>query len=95
MVLFIEADSGFPVESEFSWPIMVASPMSCTASEVGMPVLALSSYSSFENARSSGPELSIRSVITMPHPPQNLSPVTPSVTIKLFPQREQRLSISE
>src|SRR5579864_667729 len=87
MVLFIDADSGFPVTSLFAWPIIVASPMSCIASDVGEPVLLLSSDSSFENERHSGPVSSTRSEITKPHPEQNLSPVTLSVTSDFFPHR--------
>src|SRR5574342_342281 len=93
IVLFMDADSGFPVTSLFACPIMVASPMSCIASEVGEPVLLLSSYSSFENERHSGPESSTRSVITKPHPPQNLSPVVLSVSMEFFPQRAHLIPV--
>src|ERR671911_508174 len=87
MVLFIEADNGLPEASLSTGPIMVASPMSCIAREVGIPARLLSSCSSFENARHSGPVSSILSVTTNPQFPQNISPLELSVTIGPFPQR--------
>src|SRR5215216_778799 len=87
MVLFIDADNGFPEASLSTGPIMVASPMSCIAREVGIPARLLSSCSSFENARHSGPVSSILSVTTNPQFPQNISPLELSVTIGPFQQR--------
>ena len=55
MVLRMVAESGLPVASLSVCPITVASPMSCMASEVGVPVLALSVPSSLENERHSWP----------------------------------------
>src|SRR5579863_266901 len=89
MVCFIEEERGFPIASVLPCPIIVASPMSCTASDVGNPVLALSSYSSFVNARVSDPKSTIRSCMTKPHPLQNFSPVELSVTRESFPHRMQ------
>src|SRR5437660_6481572 len=90
IVLFIDAESGFPDASLSAGPIIVASPMSCIASDVGVPVLLRSSCSSLENDLHSGPDSSTRSVRTNPQPPQNISPVVLSVTIGPFPQRGQR-----
>src|SRR5579875_137496 len=90
IVLFIDAERGFPDASLSAGPMIVASPISCIASDVGVPVLLLSSCSSFENDLHSGPDSSTRSVITKPHPPQNISPVVLSVTMGPFPQRGQR-----
>src|SRR5215831_929066 len=90
MVLFIDADNGFPDASLSAGPMIVASPISCIARDVGVPVLLRSSCSSLENDLHSGPDSSTRSVITNPHPPQNISPVVLSVTIGPFPQRGQR-----
>src|SRR3989337_3827743 len=59
--------------------------MSCIASEVGTPVLLLSSCSSFEKERHSGPDSSNLSVMTKPQLPQNVSPVLLSVTKRPFP----------
>src|SRR5579863_7090169 len=95
MVLFIDTESGFPVASLLSCPIIVARPISWIARDDGPPVLDLSSCSSFENERLSGPESSIRSLTTKPHTPQNLSPVEPSVTMALFPQRAHFMYASE
>src|ERR671933_495583 len=89
IVLFIEAESGLPDASLSTGPIIVASPMSCMASDVGMPVLLLSSCSSFEKARHSGPSSSILSLTTKPQLPQNISPLELSVTIDPLPQRGQ------
>ncbi len=90
MVLFIEDVSGFPDASLSAWPIIVARPMSCIASEVGVPVRVRFSPSSFEKERHSGPSSSTRSVATNPHVLQNISPVLPSVSIAPFAQRGQR-----
>src|SRR5438093_3136601 len=90
IVLFIEAESGLPEASLSTGPIMVASPISCIASDVGMPARLLSSCSSFENARHSGPSSSILSLTTKPQFPQNISPLELSVTIEPLPQRGQR-----
>src|ERR671927_774845 len=90
IVLFIEAERGLPDASLSTGPIMVASPMSCMASDVGIPVLLLSSCSSFENARHSGPSSSILSLTTKPQLPQNISPLELSVTIEPLPQRGHR-----
>src|SRR5262249_16656378 len=87
---FIEADRGFPDASLSTGPIIVASPMSCIANDVGIPVLLLSSCSSFENALHSGPVSSILSVTTYPQLPQNISPLELSVTIGPFPHLGQR-----
>src|ERR687889_317690 len=87
IVLFIEADKGLPDASLSTGPIIVASPMSCIAREVGIPARLLSSCSSFENARHSGPVSSILSVTTNPQFPQNISPLELSVTMGPFPQR--------
>src|SRR6476660_4460834 len=90
IVLFIDADSGFPEASLSTGPIIVANPISCIANDVGTPALLRSSCSSFENALHSGPVSSILSVTTKPQLPQNISPVELSVTIGPFPQRGQR-----
>src|SRR3712207_2701696 len=90
IVLFIEAERGLPDASLSTGPIMVASPISCIARDVGMPVLLLSSCSSFEKARHSGPSSSILSLTTKPQFPQNISPLELSVTIEPLPQRGQR-----
>src|SRR5713226_3424195 len=90
IVLFIDADRGFPEASLSAGPIIVASPMSCIASDVGVPVLLRSSCSSLEKDLHSGPDSSTLSVSTKPQPPQNISPVVLSVTIGPFPQRGQR-----
>src|SRR5919199_674432 len=87
MVLFIDADNGFPEASLSTGPMIVASPISCIARDVGIPARLLSSCSSFENARHSGPISSILSVTTNPQFPQNISPLELSVTIGPFPQR--------
>src|SRR5919201_4008167 len=87
IVLFIDADNGFPEASLSTGPIIVARPISCIASEVGMPARLLSSCSSLEKARHSGPVSSILSVTTNPQLPQNISPLELSVTIGPFPQR--------
>src|SRR5579864_9036806 len=92
IVFFIDADKGFPVESLLACPITVASPMSCTARDVGIPVLALSSNCSFENDCLSGPKSFTISFTTNPHPPQNRSPVVPSVNILAFPHLAHRAS---
>src|SRR5206468_2869695 len=68
----------------------LTSPMSCIASDVGVPVLLRSSCSSLENDLHSGPDSSTRSVRTNPQPPQNISPVVLSVTMGPFPQRGHR-----
>src|ERR1700687_2415893 len=94
IVFFIDADNGFPVESLFSCPITVARPMSCIARDVGTPVLALSSNCSFENDCLSGPKSFTISFTTNPHPPQNRSPVVPSVNILALPHLPHRASIS-
>jgi hypothetical protein len=90
MVLFIDAESGLPDASLSTGPIIVASPMSCMARDVGMPALLLSSCSSLENARHSGPSSSILSLTTKPQLPQNISPLELSVTMEPLPQRGQR-----
>src|SRR5574338_569941 len=90
MVLFMDDVSGLPDASLSAWPIIVASPMSCMASEVGVPVRVRFSPSSFEKERHSGPSSSTRSVATNPHVLQNISPVLPSVSIAPFAQRGQR-----
>src|ERR1051326_4743596 len=90
MVLFMDAESGFPDASLSAGPIIVASPMSCIASEVGVPVLLRSSCSSLENDLNSGPDSSTLSISTNPNPPKNISPVVLSVPIGPFPQRGQR-----
>src|ERR671926_1881132 len=87
IVLFIEAERGLPDASLSTGPIIVARPMSCMASDVGIPARLLSSCSSLEKARHSGPISSILSVITKPQFPQNISPLELSVTIGTFPQR--------
>ena len=56
MVLLIEAERGFPVASLSVGPIIVASPISCIAKDVGTPARLLPSCSSFENDRHSGPD---------------------------------------
>src|ERR687890_175042 len=86
----MEAERGLPDASLSTGPIMVASPISCMARDVGMPVLLLSSCSSFEKARHSGPSSSILSLTTKPQLPQNISPLELSVTIEPLPQRGQR-----
>src|SRR5260370_6955221 len=86
IVLFIDADRGFPEASLSAGPIIVASPISCIASEVGVPVLLRSSCSSLEKDLHSGPDSSTLSVRTKPQPPQNISPVLLSLTIEPFPQ---------
>src|SRR5215218_4400290 len=86
----MEAESGLPDASLSTGPMMVASPMSCIASDVGIPALLLSSCSSFEKARHSGPSSSILSLTTKPQLPQNISPLELSVTIDPLPQRGQR-----
>src|SRR5574338_614238 len=90
MVLFMDDVSGLPDASLSAWPIIVASPMSCMASEVGVPVRVRFSPSSFEKERHSGPSSSTRSVATNPHVLQNISPVLPSVSIAPFAQRGHR-----
>src|SRR5919205_4006135 len=90
IVLFIEADKGLPDASLSTGPIIVASPISCMARDVGMPVLLLSSCSSFEKALHSGPSSSILSLTTKPQLPQNISPLELSVTIEPLPQRGHR-----
>ena len=55
-----------PEASLFSEPMMVARPMSCIATEVGRPVLLLSSFSSFEKDRHSGPVSIAFSLTTKP-----------------------------
>src|SRR5438445_9874532 len=70
--------------------MIVARPISCMASDVGIPARLLSSCSSLEKARHSGPISSILSVTTNPQLPQNISPLELSVTIGPFPQRGQR-----
>src|SRR5690242_10905595 len=87
IVLFIDADKGFPEASLSIGPIIVANPMSCMAKEVGIPARLLSSCSSFEKALHSGPVSSILSVTTNPQFPQNISPLELSVTMGPFPQR--------
>jgi hypothetical protein len=89
MVLFIEEDNGLPVASLLAGLITVDSPLSCIVSDVGAPVLAVSTPPCVENDRFSGPDSSTFSVITKPHFPQNCSPVTLSVNRDFFPQREQ------
>jgi hypothetical protein len=86
----MEAESGLPDASLSTGPMMVASPMSCIASDVGMPALLRSSCSSFEKARHSGPSSSILSLTTKPQLPQNISPLELSVTIEPLPHRGQR-----
>src|SRR5688572_22290189 len=86
----MEAESGLPDASLSTGPIIVASLMSCMASDVGMPVLLLSSCSFFEKARHSGPSSSILSLTTKPQLPQNISPLELSVTMEPLPQRGQR-----
>src|SRR6188472_1679271 len=90
MVLFIEADKGLPEASLSTGPMIVANPISCIASEVGTPALLLSSCSSLEKALHSGPVSSIRSFITKPQFPQNISPVELSVTIGPLPHLGHR-----
>ena len=87
MVLFIDEERGFPVESLFVGPIIVARPMSCIAKEVGTPARLRPSCSSFENDLHSGPDSDTFSVRTKPHLPQKFSPVFASVTSVAFPHR--------
>src|SRR5574340_304636 len=95
MLLFMDADSGFPYASLFTGPMTVASPISCSASEVGIPALLLLSYSSLENERHSADDSSNLSINTNPQFPQNLSPVMLSVIIWIFPQRGQLSVLGE
>jgi hypothetical protein len=98
MVLFIVDVRGFPEESLFIGLMIVASPLSCIANDVGAPVRVGSAPPSFENDLHSGPESCKVSVITKPHFPQNLSPVTLSANMEFFPQRphvESALIISK
>jgi hypothetical protein len=87
MVLFIEEDSGLPVASLLAGLITVDSPLSCIVSDVGAPVLAVSTPPCVENDRLSGPDSFTFSEITKPHFAQNCSPVTSSVSKEFFPQR--------
>src|SRR5439155_11452809 len=86
-VAFIEAERDLPEASLFTPPITVARPMSCMAIEVGIPPLLLSSFSSFEKARHSGPASSIFSLTTKPQLEQKSSPPAVSTIIGPFPQR--------
>jgi hypothetical protein len=70
--------------------MIVESPLSCIASDVGAPVLVGSVLPSFENDLHSGPESCNVSEITKPHLEQNRSPVASSVSKEFFPQRRQR-----
>ncbi len=80
-VAFIDPDRDLPDASLFVPPMTVASPMSCIAIEVGIPPLDLSSFSSFEKARHSGPVSSIFSLTTKPQALQTSSPPVLSTTI--------------
>src|SRR3989304_557113 len=74
MVCFIEEESGLPVASLFTGPIMVESPISCLLKDVPAPALDLSSPSI--KLRCSGPKSSIFSDITKPQLPQKISPLS-------------------
>src|SRR5579872_5259809 len=63
---FMAPESDLPAASLFSPPMIVARPMSCIATDVGRPVLLLSSFSSFENDRHSGPVSTTLSLTTKP-----------------------------
>src|SRR5271169_884767 len=63
---FMAPDNERPAASLFSPPMIVARPMSCIAIEVGSPVLLLSSFSSLENDRHSGPVSITFSLTTKP-----------------------------
>ena len=64
MILFIEDDSGFPDASLLAGLITVDRPLSCLVSDVGVPVLVVSTPPCAENDLGSGPDSCIVSETT-------------------------------